>query len=90
MSEIINRILSQESLEVERFKLAQLCTTAKQKQYPHMSEILIRYKNDLLQTAEQIQTSPLGLAAAQLIWSLFEERQPQGRMSRRVRRLSAP
>jgi hypothetical protein len=89
MSEIINRILSRESVEVERFKLAQLCTTAKRKEYPQIRQILIRYKNDLVQTANQIQSSPLGLAAAQLIWSLFEDREPRRGVGAGLRRVTA-
>jgi hypothetical protein len=80
ISEIIKRILSPESLEGERFKLSQLCTMAKQKQYKGIDQILIRYKNDMLEKAEQMQDSPLSIAASQLLHSLFEEREPRHRL----------
>jgi hypothetical protein len=79
MSAVIQQILSSESRDGEHFKLAQLCTMAKQKQYGRINQIFIRYKNDLLMTAEKIQTTPLGVAAARLLQSLFEEHLSQQR-----------
>jgi hypothetical protein len=73
MSAIIKRIISPESAEGERFKLAQLCTMARQKQFSHINQVFIRYKNDLINTATNGQTSPLGVAIAQLIQSLFTD-----------------
>jgi hypothetical protein len=81
ISAVIQQILSSESQDGERFKLAQLCTMAKQKQYGGINQIFIRYKHDLLTTAERIQTTPLGVAAARLLQSLFEEHLSQQRRS---------
>jgi hypothetical protein len=77
ISEIIKRILSPESLDGERYKLSQLCTMAKQKQYSGLNQILIRYKNDMLEKAGQITDSPLGVAASHLLHSLYEDGEPR-------------
>jgi hypothetical protein len=74
MSEVIKRIISPESEQGERFKLSQLCTMARQKQYSNVDQVFIRYKNDLQATARTVPDSPLGHAAARLIESLFQER----------------
>jgi hypothetical protein len=74
MSEVIKRIISPESEQGERFKLSQLCTMARQKQYLNVEQVFIRYKNDLQATARAVPNSPLGHAAARLIESLFQER----------------
>jgi hypothetical protein len=50
---------------------------AKQKQYGGVNQVFNRYKNDLLAIAQRIQASPLGAAAARLLWSLFEENSAQ-------------
>jgi hypothetical protein len=91
MSAVIKRVISPSAEEGERFKLAQLCTMAREKQYGKVEQVFLRYKNDLVTTARSVSTTQLGNATAQLIRSLFTERsddRDQGRAPFGLRRRS--